>query len=208
MVPTAPPTSPDPWRVFRHERFGSVRTLWYEGDLWFVAIDVARALGYLYPSDAVRVHCKGVDEISTPSAGGRQLTNIIPLKGVVRLVMRSRLPDAEEFQDWVCDEMIPQVMHTGTFIDTTRSRPEDAHTSLENMSKGQTWMVLAQQHIQHVEAQLEDSRQKADLFDRTDVSAVRPRGSLSVSQRPVAGQPQPALFGHQVGPGPQTRPHP
>jgi prophage antirepressor-like protein len=142
MVPTAPPTSPDPWRVFRHEWFGAVRTLWREGDLWFVAVDVAAALGYQNPSDAVWRHCAGLCETQRLFPGGRE-TILIPLKGVVRLVMRSRLPDAEEFQDWVCDEIIPQVMHTGTFTDTTRNQPGDAHASLESMSKGQTWMLLA-----------------------------------------------------------------
>lgn len=202
MVPPVPPTTPDPWRVFRHERFGSVRTLWLRNELRFVAVDVAMALGYADPRDAIQRHCKGVGEIPTPSAGGRQLTNIIRLADVVRLVMRSQLPDAEAFQDWVCDEMIPQVMHTGSFIDTTRNQPEDACASLESMSKGQAWMLLAQQqlaleqasqqiaetqhqlattqqHIQHIETQLEDSRQKADLFDQLmDIPAMRECATL------------------------------
>ena len=66
---------------------------------WFVAKDVAEVLGYNYPAKAIQRHCKGVDETCTPSAGGMQKVKIIPESDVYRLIMRSKMPQAEDFQD-------------------------------------------------------------------------------------------------------------
>lgn len=44
--------------VFSHESFGNVRTIMVDGNPWFVASDVAKALGYVNPQEATREHCK------------------------------------------------------------------------------------------------------------------------------------------------------
>lgn len=92
-----------------------VRTVWHEGNIWFVAKDVAECLAYTNPLKAVRDHCKGVNETFIPSAGGRQLIKIIPESDVYRLVMRSKLPAAEQFQTWVCEEVLPSIRKTGGY---------------------------------------------------------------------------------------------
>jgi prophage antirepressor-like protein len=105
------------------------------GEPWFVASDVAKTLGYADPDQAVRQHCKrAVDttwgEVETPlSKGGVEITAshskgsarfyqhavIIPESDVYRLVFRSKLPKAEEFQTWVCEEVIPAIRKTGGY---------------------------------------------------------------------------------------------
>lgn len=78
------------------------------GEPWFVASDVAKALGYERPNDAVNTHCKKVNKFSYgESPRGAQPYNIIPESDVYRLIMRSNLPNAERFQDWVVEEVPP-----------------------------------------------------------------------------------------------------
>ena len=93
-------------------------------DPWFVASDVAKALGYEKPNNAVNEHCKKMNKITLdPNLGGRVATVstppiqaiIIPESDVYRLVMRSNLPRAVEFQDWICEEVIPSIRKTGAY---------------------------------------------------------------------------------------------
>lgn len=94
-------------KIFENTTFGAVRAVEYEGRPWFVASDVARALGYENPANAVNTRCKKINKITQSPVGGERPKrppvnlNIIPESGVYRLIMRSNLPDAERFQDWV-----------------------------------------------------------------------------------------------------------
>lgn len=108
--------------IYTHEEFGELRAIDLEGQPFFIAKDVAGALGYKNPQEAVRNHCKGVSETLTPSKGGNQSTKIIPESDVYRLIMRSKLEEAERFQDWVCEEVLPSIRKTGVYAVT---RAED-----------------------------------------------------------------------------------
>ena len=91
---TATTTSNDIATVFNHSMFGEIRIVDNNGEPWFIANDVARALGYARPHEAILDHCKGGAEIALPSPGGIQLTKIISEKDLYRLVMHSKLPAA------------------------------------------------------------------------------------------------------------------
>lgn len=99
-------------QIFSNEKFGRVRIIMADNKPMFLANDVAKALGYSYPKNAIQDHCKGVDILSTPTDGGIQKMKYIPESDVYRLVMRSKLPQAEQFQDWVCDEVLPTIRKT------------------------------------------------------------------------------------------------
>lgn len=89
-----------------------------DGNPWFVGKDVAEALGYIDTADAIRRHCKKVNKISqqgdTPKSPPINIL-IISEYDVYRLIMRSNLPDAEKFQDWVVEEVLPSIRKTGLF---------------------------------------------------------------------------------------------
>ncbi|KXS55200.1 MAG: prophage antirepressor [Marinobacter sp. T13-3] len=93
----------------------SVRVINIEDDPWFLARDVAEILEYKNPLKAIRDHCKGVNETVLPSAGGPQTVKIIPERDVYRLVMRSKLPSAEAFEEWVVGEVLPSIRKTGGY---------------------------------------------------------------------------------------------
>lgn len=105
--------------LFTNEKFGSVRVVMRDGEPWFVASDVAKALGFANPSDAVNRHCK--KSIKTPFNVIREGTsspvhiNLIPESDVYRLIMRSNTSLAEQFQDWVTEEVLPSIRKTGSY---------------------------------------------------------------------------------------------
>ncbi|MDR3057884.1 MAG: phage antirepressor KilAC domain-containing protein [Prevotella sp.] len=106
--------------IFKHPEFGEIRVLDRNGKPWFVAIDIARALGYKDPKNAIITHCNSgkVEKCHLPhknGIGGTNL-NIIPESEVYRLVMRSNLPFAEKFQDWVVEEVLPSIRKHGAYL--------------------------------------------------------------------------------------------
>lgn len=102
-------------QTFNSTQFGELRTAEIEGKIYYCGNDVARALGYIRPRDAVALHCKGAVKHRTPTNGGIQELSFIPEGDVYRLAARSKLPQAEKFESWVFDEVLPQINHTGGY---------------------------------------------------------------------------------------------
>lgn len=116
-----------PWfecspKVFEHTTFGNLRVIMDEkmGEPWFVAKDVADALGYAKTDDAVRRHCKHSKRMTALKQGGQrggaQFFTIIPEPDVYRLIIRSKLPAAEQFEEWVMEEVLPAIRKHGGYL--------------------------------------------------------------------------------------------
>ena len=105
-------------QIFKHEKFGDIRTINKDGEPWFVGKDVAEVLGYADTRKAIRMHVddddKGGDILSTP--GGRQQITIINESGLYSLILSSKLPQAKEFKRWVTSEVLPQIRRTGAYL--------------------------------------------------------------------------------------------
>lgn len=102
--------------MFKNEMFGEIRTLRLKDKPYFVGNDIAGILGYSRPRDAVRTHCKGGVKMTLPSKGGNQEMVVIPEGDLYRLIIKSKLPKAQEFEEWVMDEVLPQIRQTGGYI--------------------------------------------------------------------------------------------
>lgn len=104
-------------KLFNNEIFGNVRATVIDDKVWFVGKDVAEALGYKDTDQALRKHCKtdGVKASPIFSTGQVRHMKVINERNVVRLIMRSHLPQAEQFQDWIEEEIIPCVLQTGSY---------------------------------------------------------------------------------------------
>ena len=87
-----------------------------QGEPWFVAADIAKALGYTDADQAIRRHCKGVTKAPVETTGGIQRVSIIPERDVYRLVMRSKLESAERFEEWVVGEVLPSIRKHGGYL--------------------------------------------------------------------------------------------
>ncbi|HIW14884.1 MAG TPA: phage antirepressor KilAC domain-containing protein [Firmicutes bacterium] len=105
-------------KIFENPTFGQVRIVEREGEPWFVGKDVAQALGYKNPQEAIRTHVdeedRGVSEILTP--GGKQNIPIINESGLYSLVLSSKLPTAKAFKRWITSEVIPSIRKTGGYL--------------------------------------------------------------------------------------------
>lgn len=101
-------------QLFKFES-AEVRVVTIDGEPWFVARDVALVLGYANAADAVSRHCKGVAFHDTLTEGGAQKVRLIPERDLYRLVMKSHLPAAERFEEWVVGEVLPSIRKTGSY---------------------------------------------------------------------------------------------
>lgn len=104
--------------ITEHPEFGKVRTVEAGGRVWFCARDVASALGYANPKDAVNRHCrpKGVRVHDLLTAGGRQKVKFIDEGNLYRLMAGSRLPSAERFESWIFDDLVPRTLKEGGYL--------------------------------------------------------------------------------------------
>jgi prophage antirepressor-like protein len=105
--------------IFQHEMFGEIRVVINEkSEPMFCGIDVAKALGYKEPKQAITTYCKSGELVYQPHANGIGGTNVKFIKepDVYRLVMRSELPSAEKFQDWVCEDVLPSIRKHGAYM--------------------------------------------------------------------------------------------
>lgn len=102
-------------QIFNSEEFGEIRTAEINGKPYFVGTDVAKALGYNNPRDAVSRHCRGVVKHDTPTSSGMQSMSYINEGDLYRLIMKSKLPSAEKFESWVMDEVLPSIRKTGSY---------------------------------------------------------------------------------------------
>ena len=103
-------------KVFSNEQFGQVRTLEENGNILFCGSDVAKALGYARPNDAIKAHCRATVKRSTPISGKMQDINFIPEGDLYRLIVSSKLPSAEKFERWIFDEVLPTIRKTGGYV--------------------------------------------------------------------------------------------
>lgn len=103
-------------KVFSNSEFGDFGVLIIDGKEWFPATQCAKILGYKNPQEAIRNKCKGVRKMLTPTAGGSQEANYIPEGDLYRLIVSSKLPQAEKFERWVFDEVLPSIRHNGGYV--------------------------------------------------------------------------------------------
>lgn len=105
--------------IFSNEEFGQVRTIEVDNKIYFVASDVAKALGYKNPSKAIKDHCRWVTKryIPHPQNKNKNLeVNTIPEGDIYRLVTNSELPNADKFESWIFDEVLPTIRRTGGYV--------------------------------------------------------------------------------------------
>lgn len=107
-------------QIFNNPEFGTVRTLEENsGTVLFAATDVAKALGYAKPQDAVAKHCRYSVKRGVPHPQAPDKTiemSFIPESDLYRLVFSSKLPAAEKFTDWVTSEVLPSIRKSGHYM--------------------------------------------------------------------------------------------
>ena len=107
-------------REFINKNLGKVRCIVLDEKIYFIGKDVADALGYSNSSKAVSTHCKHIrKEMISHSQNGNMVktqTSLIDEGDVYRLIVKSKLPSADTFEEWLFDEVLPQMRATGGYV--------------------------------------------------------------------------------------------
>lgn len=127
-----------------HPEFGELRTVEIDGEPWFVGKDVAVALGYKKPENAIANHVSDEDKTSTLIQGSgsnyKSKATIINESGLYSLILSSKLPSAKEFKHWVTSEVLPSIRKNGAYI-----RNQENMTPAEIVARG---LIAAQKIIE------------------------------------------------------------
>ena len=139
--------------IFRKDEFGAVRAVTLEGEPWFVAADVCRALGLGNSSDVI----KRLDEdertlVSIEGASNGLPVNAVNEPGLYALILGSRKPEAKAFKRWITHEVIPEIRKTGGYIAGQETMDDDQ--LLANA------LMVAQRKIAERNKQLEAANEK------------------------------------------------
>lgn len=159
--------------LFDNEEFGEIRGVEIEGKPYVVASDVAKALGYAKPNNAIKQHCKYTLKWGIPHPQNINKTlevNLIPEGDIYRLIIRSKLPSAQKFEEWVMDEVLPQIRQTGGYIPLFE---EDDDATI--MAKA---LLVAQKTLDKKNELIKNLQPKADWFD----TFINSEGTYSSTQ--------------------------
>ena len=150
-------------QIFNFES-NEVRTLLVEDKPYFVANDVARTLGYVNPSKATNDHCKkSLKTRGNDSLGRQQEFKVIPESDVYRLVFRSKLPEAEKFEEWVTEKVLPSIRKTGSY-QTPMTQEDIMIATLENQKEIKQRLNMVTNDVEGLKNEIDLSRlQKAQL---------------------------------------------
>ena len=108
-------------QVFDYEG-SNVRTVILDDEVWFVAKDVCDILGLDNVTQAISTldddekMTLSQNEGHSGKRGGAQSLNVVSEPGLYALIFKSQKPEAKAFARWVRHELLPQVMHTGSYI--------------------------------------------------------------------------------------------
>ena len=107
-------------KIFTSDIFGEIRTCQVNNQIMFVGKDVATALGYAKPQNALATHVDREDKSTAPIQGTAYETRVtlINESGLYALILSSKLPQAKAFKRWVTSEVLPQIRKTGGYIPT------------------------------------------------------------------------------------------
>lgn len=149
-------------KIFSNQEFGDVRTIVEDDKILFCASDVASALKYKKPNNAINRHCKHATlfkGIITDRLGRKQDANFIPYGDVVRLAVKSELPNADKFEEWIFDEVIPSVMKHGAYL--TPDKIEEVLTNPDTIIRLATELKQEREAKQKALVALEQTQQVA-----------------------------------------------
>ena len=139
--------------TFTNPEFGQVRTVEIDGTPWLVGKDVATALGYAKPQNAISRHVDPEDQKVAPiqgTPGGEQEMLIINESGLYSLILSSKMPKAKAFKHWVTSEVLPAIHKTGAY------ESFQAKQHIEQLEATNTRLNAAIQAVGSAKAELAD----------------------------------------------------
>nr|DAG63527.1 MAG TPA: hypothetical protein [Caudoviricetes sp.] len=162
-------------QIFSNPEFGQVRTVEIDGQPWLVGKDVAEALGYKNPTNAILKHVDSEDkrlemlpqEAETQNGvlpSGSTKTALINESGLYSLILSSKMPKAKAFKHWVTSEVLPALRKNGVY-ETVK-----AQQHIEQLEATNERLTAAIQAVSTAKAELAEVTAMRDNFikDRDD----------------------------------------
>lgn len=178
---------------FSHNMFGNLEILIKEGKEFFPATDVAKALGYSNPHKAIKDHCKpeGVNESLVPTNSGIQTKKFINEPNLYRLIVKSKLPQAEQFEKWVFEEVLPSIRKHGAYmtdqvLEQAVTNPDFAIGLLTKLKEEKEKLAAAQQQIvqqQPLVTFAEACMQSNESLKVSEVAKLAAKHNIKIGQR-------------------------
>lgn len=167
-------------QIFNNPKFGNVRMIEENGNVLFCGNDVASALGYKSPKDAISTHCRGAVKRRLTDALGREQETVFISEGdIYRLAARSKLPGADEFESWIFDEVLPSIRKTGGYQTKT--------------------MTTAQMFAMQAKVNLEQEQRLAALESRAERNEQTMQKTLDIFSAPaVSPDDWTSAMNHQI----------
>ena len=166
-------------QIFNSEEFGQIRTVIIDNKPYFVGSDIAKALGYNEPHKAITRHCKGgmkhpigvqtgVKANGTPALQEVEML-IIPESDIYRLIIKSKLPSAEQFEAWVMEEVLPSIRKSGGYI-AGQEQMSDSELMAKALLVAQKQIEQRNLIIEQQKAKIEEDRPKTIFADAVATS--------------------------------------
>ena len=134
-------------QIFNYET-AQIRVIVKDGEPWFAAKDVCEVLDITWSGsktlDRISENHKGVVNFTTP--GGTQEMLGVDESGLYKLIMRSNKPEAETFQDWITDEVIPIIRKTGSYSMMPRTFAEALRAYADQVEQNELMRPKAEMH--------------------------------------------------------------
>jgi len=139
-------------QIFKSEKFGEIEILVENGKEYFPATEVAKILGYKDPNKAINTHCKKDGWVIRPvidRLGRTQEKKFINEGNLYRLITKSNLPQAEVFESWVFDEVLPSIRKTGMYAtDELLNNPDLAIKAFTRLKEEQEKRMQLEKQIE------------------------------------------------------------
>lgn len=147
--------------VFNNEEFGEIRTITIDGEPWFVAADVCRALDLSNPT--IATSRLDEDERAKFNLGRQGDGTIINESGLYSLVLGSRKPEAKAFKRWITHDIIPTIRKTGGYVNDAAQFIDSYFGQLDSAQKHALTMIFNES--KRMTAQLKEQAPKVDFYD-------------------------------------------
>lgn len=171
----------------------NIRTLTIDNEPYFVGKDVAEVLGYKKPRNAIKTHVRDKHKKDAPiqgDLGGLQEMTIISEPGLYSLVLKSKAPQAEQFQDWVTEEVLPTIRKHGAYatenkLEEMLNDPQTMITTLQRLKEEQDKRKALEVEVEtQTEARLMAEQQVAEMKPKADFTdtILKNKSLVTVSQ--------------------------
>ncbi|MCU0443744.1 MAG: GIY-YIG nuclease family protein [Microscillaceae bacterium] len=150
--------------TFFFDEINQVRIIIIADKVWFCGIDICNILGYKNNSKAINDHCrpKGITKRYLLSNGGKQEYTFISEGNLYRLITKSQKPEAEKFESWIFDEVLPQLRKTGSY--SLQQSPENVPLEIVDLVK----QLFAELSAQMLDKQQENFEKIEDRLQKLE----------------------------------------